>query len=211
MFVPARFDRPMRPQRTIGSDASRPPAGRPLPSWRSSRRRDPGQVADRSATTAAGRSDRSSPATAWARRRGAAASANDIRHRVAFDATLTMARRRRCATRCRGLRPDRLEMTLGRRADRATDVIAYRRTTATTGAAGWVYCPTRCATGRQLSRAIAGASRQELHFNLNARMPSSSRTTGAATTSPATSSATPSGSGTGATRRRASARRPRPA
>ena len=92
---------------------------------------------------------------------------NDVRHHIAFDATLTIGLAESLRdTMFEDYDPTKLEMILQDAVTPETDVIAFSQDYGNNGAAGWVNCPrdSRQGVNRQRHRWCMG---QELHFNLN--------------------------------------------
>ena len=95
---------------------------------------------------------------------------NDIRHFVAFDATLSIGLAESLRdTMFEDYDATKLEMILQDAVTAETDVIAFSQDYGNNGAAGWVNCPLDSPQGvnRQRHRWCQG---QELHFNLNLSM-----------------------------------------
>lgn len=96
--------------------------------------------------------------------------ANDLRHSVFFDGTLTdsLAGSLRDSL-AEDYDPTELEAFEATELTRATDVIAFSQDYGDLGAAAWVYCPSDSPQGTN-----AGGDRwcrmQELHLNLNSRL-----------------------------------------
>ncbi len=95
--------------------------------------------------------------------------ANDLRHRVFFDATLTEG----LASSLRDTIAEDYDATdlivsVATELTDATDVIAYSQDYGDLGAAAWVYCPTDAPQGVN-SEGDRWCRGQELNFNLNAR------------------------------------------
>ena len=95
--------------------------------------------------------------------------ANDLRHRVFFDATLTEG----LASSLRDTIAEDYDATdliasVTTELTDATDVIAYSQDYGDVGAAAWVYCPTDAPQGVN-SEGDRWCRGQELTFNLNAR------------------------------------------
>ena len=95
--------------------------------------------------------------------------ANDLRHSVFFDATLTegLVASLRDAM-AEDYDPTDLVVTELGELTRATDVVAYSQDYGDVGAAAWVYCPTDAPQGVN-SEGDRWCRMQEIHFNLNAR------------------------------------------
>ncbi len=95
--------------------------------------------------------------------------ANDLKHRVFFDSTLTegLVSSLRDAM-AEDYDPTDLTVTEDTELTRATDVVAYSQDYGDVGAAAWVYCPTDAPQGVN-SEGDRWCRMQEIHFNLNAR------------------------------------------
>ena len=95
--------------------------------------------------------------------------ANDLRHQVFFDGTLTdgLAGALRDSM-AEDYDPTDLSVTQVDELTSATDVVAYSQDYGDVGAAAWVYCPTDAPQGVN-SEGDRWCRMQEIHFNLNAR------------------------------------------
>ena len=96
--------------------------------------------------------------------------ADDLRHRVFFDATLTdgLAESLRDAM-AEDYDPTDLVVTQVSELTAATDVVAYSQDYGDVGAAAWVYCPSEAPQGIN-SEGDRWCRKQEIHFNLNSRL-----------------------------------------
>jgi hypothetical protein len=95
--------------------------------------------------------------------------ANDLRHHVYFDSSLTadLARSMR-ATMAEDYEPTDFTMIEQAAITAATDVVVFSRDYGENGAAGWVSCPPDAPQGINPT-GDRWCQRQELHFNLNPR------------------------------------------
>ena len=95
--------------------------------------------------------------------------ANDLRHRVFFDSTLTdgLAESLRDSM-AEDYDPTDLAVTEVSELTGATDAVAYSQDYGDVGAAAWVYCPTDAPQGVN-SEGDRWCRMQEIHFNLNSR------------------------------------------
>lgn len=96
--------------------------------------------------------------------------ANDLRHIVFFDSTLTdsLADSLRDSL-AEDYDPTALVTSVASELTRATDVIAFSQDYGDVGAAAWVYCPPDAPQGTN-AEGDRWCRMQELHFNLNSRM-----------------------------------------
>lgn len=95
---------------------------------------------------------------------------NDVRHHVAFDATLIPGLAESLLeTMADDYEPTKLEMIFDPAPTRDTDVIAFSEDYGDNGAAGWVYCPPDAPQGINMQR-HRWCQAQELYFNLNPTM-----------------------------------------
>jgi len=96
--------------------------------------------------------------------------ANDLRHSVFFDSTLTdsLAESLRDSL-AEDYDPTALVASVATELTRATDVIAFSQDYGDVGAAAWVYCPPDAPQGTN-AEGDRWCRMQELHFNLNSRL-----------------------------------------
>jgi len=95
--------------------------------------------------------------------------ANDLRHQVFFDGTLTDGLAASLLdSMAEDYDPTDLKVTRVDELTSATDVVAYSQDYGDVGAAAWVYCPTDAPQGVN-SEGDRWCRMQEIHFNLNAR------------------------------------------
>ena len=96
--------------------------------------------------------------------------ANDLRHSVFFDSTLTdsLADSLRDSL-AEDYDPTALVTSVATELTRATDVIAFSQDYGDVGAAAWVYCPPDAPQGMN-AEGDRWCRMQELHFNLNSRL-----------------------------------------
>ena len=95
--------------------------------------------------------------------------ANDMRHRVFFDSTLTDGLRSSLRdAMAEDYDPTDFTVTEETELTIATDFVAYSQDYGDVGAAAWVYCPTDAPQGSN-SEGDRWCRMQEIHFNLNSR------------------------------------------
>jgi len=96
--------------------------------------------------------------------------ANDLRHSVLFDSTLTdgLAESLRDSL-AEDYDPTDLVTSVAPELTRATDVVAFSQDYGDIGAAAWVYCPSDSPQGTN-AEGDRWCRMQELHFNLNPRL-----------------------------------------
>ena len=96
--------------------------------------------------------------------------ANDMRHRVFFDSTLTDGLRSSLRdAMAEDYDPTDFTVTEETELTSATDVVAYSQDYGDVGAAAWVYCPTDAPQGVN-SEGDRWCRMQEIHFNLNSAL-----------------------------------------